>query len=191
MSVERVGRIQVPKRGVTLTCPQCGKLFYVPQCRKETTLYCSRSCVGRSLIGERNPFYGKHHSKETKAVLAKKSAEQRERGPVLPTKPEKRVHGELRRVGLDFQTEVAIGHFCVDILVPSRSLVIFVDGCYWHRCPIHFPSNKRPRTDRSRIPYLTKCGYTVAVLWEHDIEKDVCQALKNVLQGEPPIALTS
>ena len=31
-----------------------------------------------------------------------------------------------------------------DFLVPSLRLVVFVDGCFWHGCPLHY---RRPKTN--------------------------------------------
>lgn len=132
--------------------------------------------------GEKNPFFGKKHIAESKAKWAAKRA----LGPVLPTKPERAVHEELRRLGVGFVTEHVIGHYCVDIFVPSLNLIIFVDGCYWHACPVHHPTRSRPGSDNARIPYLSKCGYHVAIVWEHEIEEDPCQAVTSIIAALPP-----
>jgi DNA mismatch endonuclease (patch repair protein) len=129
--------------------------------------------------GPKNSFFGKKHTEETKAKMAQSKAS----APVLPTTPERIVHGELKRVGVDFLTEHPLGPFLVDAFVPTLNLVVFVDGCYWHACPAHHPTAKKPRSDNSRIPYLTKCGYKVAVLWEHEIESDVTKCLQPWLRG--------
>ena len=129
--------------------------------------------------GSKNPFYGKKHSEETLAKMAASRAT----SIVLPTTPERAVHAELVRRGIGFLTEHQIGRFCVDILVPNVNLVIFVDGCYWHACPAHHPTNRRPSSDASRVSYLTKCGYRVAIIWEHEIHADVMTALDPWLEA--------
>jgi very-short-patch-repair endonuclease len=87
------------------------------------------------------------------------------------------------RRGVEFVTEHAIGVFCVDVYIPREKLVLFVDGCYWHACPIHFPHAKklRPGPDAARIPYLTKGGYKVGILWEHEIKENVPLYLDQLL----------
>jgi G:T-mismatch repair DNA endonuclease (very short patch repair protein) len=121
-------------------------------------------------LGEGNPFYGKHHSVETKEKLRISSTKQRSMKFVLPSKPESEIHKELIKLRVSFESEKLINNkFCVDIYVPDKNLIIYVDGCYWHACPIHFPNNKKRNNDNSRIPYLTKCGYKVEIIWEHDI----------------------
>jgi G:T-mismatch repair DNA endonuclease (very short patch repair protein) len=53
--------------------------------------------------------------------------------------------------------------------IKERKLYERSHQCCWHACPIHFPNNKKRNNDNSRIPYLTKCGYKVEIIWEHDI----------------------
>lgn len=172
---------RTPRKGVTRNCQVCDTPYYRPRGVVKTG-FCSLRCSGlANCSGERNPFFGRKHSPETKALLAQHTVRQRARSVVLPTRPERLVHDELQRRGVVFETEVALGVFCVDVFVPSLKLVIFVDGCYWHACPEHFPEKRRPKTDNCRIPYLTKCGYRVATLWEHEIHKDVGGFLDRLL----------
>lgn len=100
---------------------------------------------------------------------------------VLPTKPELAVHQELKRRRIKFKAEVQIGVYCVDVLVESKKTIIFIDGCFWHACPVHFPKRKKKRTDAARIPYLSKCGYKVVLLWEHEIKEDICRAVSKAV----------
>ena len=171
-----------PRWGKLHTCANCGKPYYRPKSVTQTN-YCSLHCSGvGNCTGEKNPFYGKTHTEVTRARLSELSAIQRSRAPVLPTKPEKLVHVELQRLGVQFLTEqVLADKFCVDIYIPDLNLVIYVDGCYWHACPIHFPSAPKPRSDKARIAYLTKCGYKVSTLWEHEINQNVRESVGKLL----------
>lgn len=180
---ERSGfKARTPKSGVTHICVSCGKPYYRVKSVTQTN-YCSLHCSGvGNCTGEKNPFYGKTHTSATRAKLSELSAIQRSKAPVLPTKPEKIVHEELERRGLVFLTEHVLGgKFCVDIFIPNLNLVVYVDGCYWHACPEHFPKAKRPSSDNSRIPYLTKCGFKVGILWEHEIKNNVRESLERLL----------
>ena len=58
------------RTGVYLKCETCGEDFYVPPCRIKQaeskgaiTRYCSMKCYVKT--GERNPFWGKKHSRST------------------------------------------------------------------------------------------------------------------------------
>jgi G:T-mismatch repair DNA endonuclease (very short patch repair protein) len=132
-------------------------------------------------LGEGNPFYGKHHTEATKELLRASSVKQRSVAPVLPTKPEKAIHTELTKLGVNFDAEHLVNNkFCVDVFVPDYNLIIYIDGCYWHACPTHFPNNKKPNYDNARIPYLTKCGYNVEIIWEHDIKERLDEVIKTI-----------
>jgi len=134
-------------------------------------------------VGPKNPFFGRRHSEETKAQIAATKA----RMFVLPTAPERMVHEELHRLGVPFLTEHPIGVYKVDVFLPSYNLVLFVDGCYWHACPTHHPTRKRPGSDNSRGPYFRAGGYNIEFLWEHEILEDVCQAVRNTLKNYPAV----
>lgn len=138
-----------------------------------------------SFLGEGNPFFGKHHTDETKEKIRVGNAKYRANNPcILPTKPEIAIHNELSKLGVKFETEYLINNkFCVDVFVPDLNLVIYVDGCYWHACPIHCPTSKvKPNSDNARVPYLSKCGYNVEIIWEHDIKDNLEKIIKELCQ---------
>jgi G:T-mismatch repair DNA endonuclease (very short patch repair protein) len=144
--------------------------------RKHTKSSKDKMSVIRKIIflGEGNLFYGKHHSEDTKEKLRITSTRQRAKTFVLPSKPESEIHKKLLELSIFFETEKLINDkFCVDVFIPSRNLIIYIDGCYWHSCPEHCPNGHKPKTDNARIPYLTKCGFNVEIIWEHDIMKNL------------------
>jgi DNA mismatch endonuclease, patch repair protein len=68
-----------------------------------------------------------------------------------------------------------------DFVFPAARLAIFVDGCFWHGCPIH---GELPRTnrafwrdklsrnktrDRQVNRTLRKLGWKTVRLWQHDL----------------------
>jgi len=67
-----------------------------------------------------------------------------------------------------------------DIVFPKTRVVVFVDGCFWHGCPLHmtWPRNNatwwrqkieanRDR-DRSTTRRLRAAGWSVVRVWEHE-----------------------
>lgn len=75
-----------------------------------------------------------------------------------------------------------------DIVFSRYKLAVFVDGCFWHRCPICFT---KPQTNKKyweqKIRYnvakdkkinhlLKQMGWKVLRFWEHEIKKypDLC-----------------
>lgn len=68
-----------------------------------------------------------------------------------------------------------------DFTFPKSQVVVFVDGCFWHRCPLH---SKMPRNNRgfwkkklsanvARDKKVTRIlrdnGWHVVRIWEHDL----------------------
>ena len=70
-----------------------------------------------------------------------------------------------------------------DFVFPTRRVVIFVDGCFWHNCPLHGsqPStNKafwlakiRQNQQRDRLvnTVLKNSGWAVLRIWQHELTK--------------------
>jgi hypothetical protein len=58
----RRNAIKFPK--IELICSVCNKHFFVSSYYAKIRKYCSKSCGGKTKIGERNPFYGKSLSED-------------------------------------------------------------------------------------------------------------------------------
>jgi DNA mismatch endonuclease (patch repair protein) len=72
-----------------------------------------------------------------------------------------------------------------DITFPALRLVVFVNGCFWHRCPAcqprlpaanaEFWSTKfrdNLRRDAKARSMLAAAGWDVVTVWEHEIRPD-------------------
>lgn len=69
-----------------------------------------------------------------------------------------------------------------DLAFADRRLAVFVDGCFWHGCPVHGTSPKsnqsywgpkiaRNRKRDARVSAALRLeGWTVLRFWEHQIE---------------------
>lgn len=76
-----------------------------------------------------------------------------------------------------------------DFYFPRSRLVIFVDGCFWHRCPRcgHLPKTRRGfwrakllttvKRDREITRTLCAAGLTVLRVWEHELRAEREQVL--------------
>jgi DNA mismatch endonuclease (patch repair protein) len=89
---------------------------------------------------------------------------------------------ELFRRGMRYRKHVAVlpGLRCKpDIVFTRHRLAVFVDGCFWHRCPDH-STDPRANSDwwRRKLEAnverdhrnercLHEAGWTVLRLWEH------------------------
>jgi DNA mismatch endonuclease (patch repair protein) len=70
-----------------------------------------------------------------------------------------------------------------DFVWPRQRLALFVDGCFWHGCPIHarVPKSRqmfwRSKLDRNRERdvqvnhHLSASGWTVIRIWECDLHE--------------------
>ena len=99
------------------------------------------------------------------------------------TRPETRLRSLLHSHGLRFRKHYPItttaGTIRVDIAFPSLRLAVFVDGCFWHACPLH---GTKPTThsdywreklgrnvlrDKRNAEALNTTGWQVLRIWEH------------------------
>lgn len=115
---------------------------------------------------------GKKMSEEAK----KKMSIQKINNPVknrrfYNTKPELQMKELLNKLGVHYVFQYPLENIAlVDFYVPEKKLVIECDGCYWHGCPIHFPTRAfRQEKDLIRDSKLESLGYSVIRFWEHEI----------------------
>lgn len=79
-----------------------------------------------------------------------------------------------------------------DIIFPKKKIVIFVDGCFWHGCPVH---SHRPATntriweeklnnnikrDKKVNRELAELGWVVLRFWEHEIRQELPAATAKI-----------
>jgi len=108
---------------------------------------------------------------------------------------ERAVHEWLvaRRVNHRMNPRRTPGH--PDVAIYGRDgsrLYLFIDGCFWHACPIHFrpPKNPRPswnhdlvEEEMARSRRRAQLPYRWLQLWEHDVKSG---AFESVLAGALP-----
>ena len=112
------------------------------------------------------------------------------------TKPEMLVRQCLRHAGLTgyrLQWSKAPGR--PDIAFPGRKIAIFVNGCFWHRCPhcnpsvpkrnVEFWEAKFARNvarDAKAQAELAEAGWTSIVIWECELKRDrIDQTMERVI----------
>ena len=104
--------------------------------------------------------------------------------PPSDTKPEVRLRSTLHRAGLRFrknhQLIVQGRRSRPDIVFPGARVAVFLDGCFWHHCPLHgslprangsYWAAKFARNadrDEALDQALGEAGWTVVRLWEHE-----------------------
>ena len=99
------------------------------------------------------------------------------------TKPEVALRRELHRRGLRYFVDRAPLKGMrrrADLVFPRRKVAVYVDGCFWHSCPVHAtkPRNNAQwwadklaanvARDRDTDTRLIEEGWRVVRIWEHE-----------------------
>ena len=97
------------------------------------------------------------------------------------TVPELKLRKALFAKG--YRYRVHYGKNKIDVAFPSKKVAVFVDGCFWHGCPIHshIPKSNQEywipklqgnvRRDKLTNDVLTYNGWVVLRFWEHELER--------------------
>ena len=109
------------------------------------------------------------------------------------TKPELVARPLMRKLGFSYQP-------CMygkpDFASSKEKTVVFIDGCFWHKCPLCFRSpkanlnywipklDKNVQRDSTNEMKLRNSGWKVAVIWEHEIKSCPTDELQNLLQSK-------
>lgn len=113
------------------------------------------------------------------------------------TKPEIKLRKSLFSDGYRYRTNkwflIEGCRFKPDMTFPSKKAVIFIDGCFWHKCPSCF---KRPMSnkkywdkkikdnidrDKRQNRLLRKNGWLVIRVWEHEVNNDLKKVKKVII----------
>ena len=112
------------------------------------------------------------------------------------TAPELALRRELHRRGLRYRKHVVPlpGLRCrADVVFRAARIAVFVDGCFWHRCPEHGELPKANRAwwkvklartwerDRFNDRRLAEAGWTVVRVWEHDDPSDAADGIERLV----------
>lgn len=80
-----------------------------------------------------------------------------------------------------------------DIIFRRKKVAVFIDGCFWHGCPVcdrspksgnAYWENKISRNmarDRKYNELLINDGWSVIRLWEHEVTKDLTGCVSKIL----------
>lgn len=112
------------------------------------------------------------------------------------TRPELAVRRLIHAAGLRYRVDFAPlgGRRRADIVFTRKRIAVFIDGCYWHVCPIHATYPKRnsqywlPKLQRNVIrdretdELLQRAGWTVLRFWEHvpadEVAREIVAAVR-------------
>lgn len=86
-----------------------------------------------------------------------------------------------------------------DFVFWHKRVAIFVDGCFWHQCPLHSSIPKQNQEfwqkklqsntirDQNVNKYLKENGWRVIRIWEHELKNEeyVCNLVNSELELDP------
>jgi DNA mismatch endonuclease (patch repair protein) len=99
------------------------------------------------------------------------------------TKPELAVRRVLHRRGLRYRVDlrpIPEVRSRADLVFTRARVAVYIDGCFWHRCPIHSTAPKanarwwadklgaNVARDRAIDRRLAEAGWLVVRVWEHE-----------------------
>ena len=81
-----------------------------------------------------------------------------------------------------------------DIAFPGKKVAIFINGCFWHRCPTcNYPLPKHNTDfwkakfdrnvarDQNKVIQLEGSGWQVITIWECELKESTANAIEKVL----------
>ena len=110
---------------------------------------------------------------------------------------ERELRSELFRRGMRFRKHVrvvATSRCKPDVIFPRARIAVFVDGCFWHRCPDHatFPRanakwwqeklDANVERDREYDNALVSEGWVVIRLWEHQPVMEMADTVERAVK---------
>lgn len=133
-----------------------------------------------------------------------KVSERMARHPRRDTLPELAIRRLLHRRGFRYRVDVRPDPTTrrrADIVFSRARVAVFLDGCYWHGCPVHCrPSGRNLDWWRDKIEgnrrrdaetdfILRAAGWTVVRVWAHDDPIAVVSDIEHHVRGSPSTEL--
>jgi len=112
------------------------------------------------------------------------------------TAPEKALRSALYKKGLRFRTDekpIKDLNRKADIVFLRTKVAVFVDGCFWHGCPIHGTQAKanadfwrekikrNQERDADTTKQLEAAGWNIIRVWEHEDPEKAATEICNII----------
>jgi len=114
------------------------------------------------------------------------------------TEAEMAVRRRIHAMGLRYRVDFPVlesPRRRADIAFPRLRIAIFIDGCFWHGCPIHGTSPKanagfwkrkieaNVERDRDTDMRLRAKGWVVLRFWEHEDPDYVAASIRRIVEA--------
>ncbi|PTU57864.1 very short patch repair endonuclease [Sphaerisporangium cinnabarinum] len=118
------------------------------------------------------------------------------------TSPELALRRELYAKGMRYRVTFPVPgqkRRTIDIAFTRARVAVFVDGCFWHGCPVHGTSprangqwwkaklaaNRARDEDTDRV--LRSMGWHVVRVWEHESPAEAAGRVEREVRGRAPV----
>lgn len=111
------------------------------------------------------------------------------------TAAELALRSALHGLGLRYRLHRRLEGVVVDVVFPTAKVAVFIDGCFWHGCPLHatFPKSNQSywlpklaenkERDQRQSKKLRTAGWTVIRLWEHECLPTTGKTARRIAQA--------
>ncbi len=159
--------------------------------RREAQKY-KRDLMRKAMgVGEESSTNQRVYGEATKTRRAVKAEIFGNKSKMMDTKPELFVEEILKEVGIEYKKQKAIRYINVDFFIPSKKLVIAVNGTYWHCCPVCYPAGPKNNIQKLNLEkdkvskeVVASMKYDYLEIWEcEDVQKAPEEAKKKILEA--------
>lgn len=103
------------------------------------------------------------------------------------------MHRNGLRYRVDFRPDPALRRRA-DVVFTRAKVAVFVDGCFWHKCPEHgsMPNvnqdywepklHRNAERDAETDAYLQDKGWTVVRIWEHEDPEEAAWRVRDAVR---------
>jgi len=111
------------------------------------------------------------------------------------TAAELALRSALHGLRLRYRLHRRIEGVVIDVVFPTAKVAVFVDGCFWHGCPLHatFPKSNQSywlpklaenkERDQRQSKKLRTAGWAVIRLWEHECLPTTRKTTRRIAQA--------
>jgi very-short-patch-repair endonuclease len=121
---------------------------------------------------EANPEAARLNKKKKLEAQAKKMSNKM-------TAPERLFAEMMKELDVKFETQKVLGKKIFDFYIPSKNMMVEVDGDYYHANPLIYESKdlnkmqiRNVRNDKFKDVLAKGNGYTIERVWEYDLNND-------------------
>ncbi|OFJ55563.1 very short patch repair endonuclease [Mycolicibacterium grossiae] len=114
------------------------------------------------------------------------------------TKPELALRSAVHKLGLRYRVDtrpLTTMRRRADLVFTRAKVAVFLDGCFWHGCPVHHTKAAANATfwadkvttnrarDRDTDARLAEAGWVSVRIWEHEDPAEAAARVRDVVRG--------